>query len=171
MVQKIEIADNGVAQRSVSRIFVHRLALARAFNIYIEYLPDRCRRRRSQDGDAVRKQQGLIDIIGHQNDRALLVLTNAFDLILQFGPGQRIKRRQWLVHQQDFRLHRERPGDSNALPHAAGKLRGLAVHGMIQADQLDLLPDQGQALFLRFFLVNRVNRQRDIGLNAQPWKQ
>jgi hypothetical protein len=39
--------------------------------------------------------------------------------VLQMGAGQGIKRTERLVKQQNFRLHRQRPGKAHALLHAA----------------------------------------------------
>ena len=55
------------------------------------------------------------------------------DFVLQLGARQRVERRQRLVEQQHFGLHGERPGDGDALAHAAGELGRPAVGGMARA--------------------------------------
>ncbi|MET4691295.1 hypothetical protein [Sinorhizobium fredii] len=42
-----------------------------------------------------------------------------------------------LVHQQHFRIDRQRPGNADALFHAAGKLMRAMIPGMTKPDQID----------------------------------
>jgi hypothetical protein len=63
--------------------------------------------------------------------------TNAAHFILQRAAGQRVERREWLIHQHDFRRDRERAGNADALLHAAGELRRTLVLGAGQAHQID----------------------------------
>ncbi|MNF06498.1 hypothetical protein D3C76_1210710 [compost metagenome] len=46
----------------------------------------------------------------------------------------RVEGAEGLIEQQNARLHDQRLGDGQALLHAAGKLRGVLVQGMAQAD-------------------------------------
>jgi hypothetical protein len=54
-------------------------------------------------------------------------------LALQLLSGERVERRERLVHEQDLRLNRERAGDAHALLHPARELVGEGVGGVAQA--------------------------------------
>ncbi len=71
-------------------------------------------------------------------------------LVLQLGAGQRIERAEGLVHQQHLGFHRQRPGDADALLHAAGDFVRVLVRGMRQADQFDGRLGAGLELGLAF---------------------
>ena len=97
---------------------------------------------------------------------------DALDLVLRaLARVSASSARERLVQQQDLGLHRQRPGDRDALAHAARELGGLAVHGVAEADQLDLAVDQRRALGPRPVLVHRVDRQRDVVVDAEPGQQ
>jgi hypothetical protein len=60
--------------------------------------------------------------------------------------GERVERAEGLVHQQDFRAVAQRPGDGDALLHAAGKLGRIGVLEPLQADQRQMLAGDGARL-------------------------
>ena len=69
-----------------------------------------------------------------------------------------------------MRIHRQRARNGNALLLAAGKLAGLVVHALCQADFRQLLDGN----FLRFFLVTLKHfllRQHDVFLRGQVREQ
>ncbi|WDT78402.1 MAG: hypothetical protein MPW14_14445 [Candidatus Manganitrophus sp.] len=57
-------------------------------------------------------------------------------LVLQIPAGQRVERAEGLVHQQHLRPHGQRPGDADALLHAAGDLGRTLLRRLRQADQV-----------------------------------
>ena len=79
----------------------------------------------------------LIDVVG-DHERGLAGLqANAAHLVLQRAAGQRVERRERLVHQHDLWRDRERARDADALLHAAGQFRRTLVLGAGQADEID----------------------------------
>ena len=60
-------------------------------------------------------------------------------LVLHPRAGQRIERRERLVHQQNIRLHRHATRDRDALLHAAGQRVRIAVRKIGELDLLDIL--------------------------------
>jgi hypothetical protein len=75
--------------------------------------------------------------VGDKKDRRLELRPNPQQDIFELQTGQRVERAEWLIHQQDFRLVRECPGDGDALLHAAGKLPRIMAFEPFEADQLD----------------------------------
>ena len=69
------------------------------------------------DKDAVCHDDRLIDVVRDKYDRLLGLLPDAQHLTLHHAPGQRVERRQRLVHQQDLRVDGKRTGDLEALAH------------------------------------------------------
>ena len=59
--------------------------------------------------------------------------------VLQPFARHRVERAERLVHQHDFGIIGEHPGDRHALLHAAGKLVRIDVGKILQADKLDEL--------------------------------
>ena len=60
--------------------------------------------------------------MGHEKNRLIQYPLEAQELILHLPPDQWIKGREWLIQEPDIRLHRQRPGDADALLLAAGEL-------------------------------------------------
>ena len=79
------------------------------------------RRRRAvgHHHDAVGQQHRLVDVVGDHDHRVAEPRMDLHHRVLQMGAGQRVERAERLVEQQDLRLHRQRPGDADALLHAA----------------------------------------------------
>ena len=71
----------------------------------------------------------LVDVVGDEQDRHAEPLPQRPDQVLQVGPGLRVDRGERLVHQQDLRLVRDRPGDRDPLLHPAGELPRIAPSG------------------------------------------
>src|SRR5438309_105252 len=66
-------------------------------------------------------------------------------IVLQAGPGVSVERTEWLVHQQHSGMVSERPGQRDALLHAARQFLGIEVLVALEADHID----QGPALSFR----------------------
>ena len=60
------------------------------------------------------------------------------ELVLQLGAGQRVEGGERLVEQEDLGLHRQRPGNRDALAHAAGKLRRSPVDGVAERPTMSM---------------------------------
>jgi hypothetical protein len=66
--------------------------------------------------------------------------------VLQMRAGQRVERAERFVEQQDFRLHRQRARDADALLHAARDLGRPLVAGMRHVHELEIVHDPVVAL-------------------------
>ena len=62
-----------------------------------------------------------------KSDRLLVVLPDLEQQLLHLGAGLAVERPEGLVHQQDLGIVGERPGDGDALHHAAGELLRLSL--------------------------------------------
>src|SRR5919197_3701686 len=85
-------------------------------------------------GDASR----LLHVVGHDDDRVLAL--ELVDELLDLQRGDRVERREGLVHEDDVGLDRDRTGDAQALLLAARQ----ADPGLAQP-VLDLIPQAGVA--------------------------
>ena len=86
----------------------------------------------------VRHPGGLLHIVGHDDDGVL-----GFQLVDQFfhlGGTDGVDGRAGFIHQQEFRLHHDGPGDAQPLLLPAGQGRARAMQ-----DVFDFIP-QGGAL-------------------------
>ena len=81
-----------------------------------------------------RDARRLLHVVGHDDDGVALL--ERVDKLLDLRRGDGIERRCRLVHEQDVRLHGERPGDAETLLLAAGE-----GHGGFVQDILDLVPE------------------------------
>ena len=70
------------------------------------------------------------------------------DLVLHVPADQRVERGERLVEEQQRRVAGQRPGEADALLHAAGELVGVGPLVAPEADQLDDLGRLGPALLL-----------------------
>ncbi len=88
------------------------------------------------EDDAVAHLEGLVQIVGDEDDGLLKLLFHREELILHFGPDERIEGTEGLVHEKDVRVGGERPGQPHALLHAATHLFGQAVFPALEPDRL-----------------------------------
>ena len=77
------------------------------------------------DQDAVTQQQGFFHVVGDEQDRFSLVLKESQHHVLKVTAGEVIQRAERLVHENQFRIVKQRAPQGNPLGHAAGKLRGV----------------------------------------------
>ena len=90
--------------------------------------------------DAVAHQHGLLDVMGDHQHRfdGQLALAPEVD---QVGPeclgGQHVERGERLVHQQEVGVDDQRPGQADALAHAARKLLRIRALVAAEPDQVD----------------------------------
>src|SRR5262245_35879399 len=86
----------------------------------------------------VRDPPGLLHVVGHDHDR-VAVLELEHELLDPRGRDG-IQRRARLVHQQDVGLHRDRPGDAQALLLPARQAQRALMEAVV-----DLIPQGGAA--------------------------
>ena len=87
--------------------------------------------------DFVGEIDRLVDVVGDHERGLPGGKANAAHLVLQRAAGQRVQRRERLVHQHDFWRDAERAGNADALLHAAGQFRRALVLGAGEADEVD----------------------------------
>ncbi len=104
-----------------------------------------------EDRDEVADLDGLVDVVGDEQDRLGQLLLEPQELVLETVADDGVDRPEGLVHEHDRRVHRERPGDADALPLAARQLvrEAVAVLRGVQADQRQQLVRAGPQPFLR----------------------
>ena len=68
---------------------------------------------------------------------------DALELVVHDVAGHGVEGAEGLVHQQDVGLLRQRPGQGDALAHAAGQLVGLLVDEAVEPHQLEQLERPG----------------------------
>ncbi len=105
----------------VARIEQQLAATARARQIDVDDLPNTARRLRHHD-DLVGQEDGFVDRMGDKQHCLAVTLPDVQEIVLEARPGVSVKRAEWLVHQQDFGMISERPGQCHALLHAARQL-------------------------------------------------
>ena len=74
--------------------------------------------------DPVGEQHRFVEIVGDEQDRLLGAGMDVEQFALQAFARLRVERAERLVHQQHFRIDRERARNADALLHAAGELIG-----------------------------------------------
>ena len=77
--------------------------------------------------DAVGDVDGLLHVMGHEQDREPVRLPDAGEQLLHQEPRLRVERPERLVHEQDPGPVAERPGDGHALLHPARELPRVRV--------------------------------------------
>ena len=92
--------------------------VARLRQRHLEHLAHLGRRGR-QDDDPVAQVDRLVDVVGDEDDRDVVLAPHGQHEVLEVGAGLRVHARERLVHQQDARLVGERAGDRDALLHPA----------------------------------------------------
>src|SRR5204863_3951336 len=94
-------------------------------------------------------------------------LPDAQEIVLQRPPGLRVERAERLVHQQDFRIGGERPGDRDALLHAAREYVRIAILESAKADQIHHLARPGEPR-APVELVLNVEADGDVAQHGPP---
>ena len=100
-------------------------------------------RRPREDHHLLAEQRRLGDVVGDEDDRqgALGGEPQPEHRLLKLLAGQRVERGEGLVHQQEVGVEDERAGDGDALPLAAGELRGIAAAKVGDAEDLEPAAD------------------------------
>ena len=95
--------------------------------------------------DPVGDGERLLLVVGDEQGRRTDVELDPADLVAQLHADLRVQRGQRLVEQQHRGLHRQGPGQRDALLLAAGELVGVAVLELREADELEHLAAPGRA--------------------------
>src|SRR6266513_5950527 len=74
----------------------------------------------------VERKDRLGDAVRHEHDRRAGLLPDAQQLEVQALAGHLVERTEWLVHQEDRGLERERASDRDALLHPTRELPRVA---------------------------------------------
>ena len=82
---------------------------------------------RRHGDDAVGEQNGLADVVRHEDHGLLVRVPDAHQLEAELLARHGVERRERLVHQQNRRIVNERAADRNPLLHAAGELARKAL--------------------------------------------
>ena len=91
-------------------------------------------------GDLVAEADGLVDVVGDEQDRLAQVALQAQQLVLQVDAHDGVDRGERLVHQQHRGVAGQRAGHADALLLPAGELRGVALRERrVEADALEHL--------------------------------
>ena len=122
--------------------------------------------------DAVGEQHGFVDIV-RDHDRGIAEpAVDLHDAFLQMRPCQRVERAEWLVHQQNLGLHRQRAGDADALLHAARNFRRALVGGMPHLHEREIVHRPFVPLGLALGRAEDfVDRELDVVVDGQPRQQ
>ena len=84
---------------------------------------------------------GLLEIVGRQQDRHLLLACEPLDLVPHFGARLRVKARRGLIEEQDLRAVQQAHRDIQAALHAAGVGLRLRSAASLEAEALQRLGD------------------------------
>jgi hypothetical protein len=93
--------------------------------------------------DPVGEQDGLLDVVRHQQHRAAAPLPQLAHQTLGLDAGERVERAERLVQQQEIGLAHQRPCQGGALGLAAGEGLGPCVRTVAQTDLLQGLVGDG----------------------------
>ena len=92
----------------------------------------------AEHGDLVAELDGLVDVMGDEDDGLVQFALQTQHFGLQLVADHRVDRAERLVHQQDRRVGGQRPGHADALLLTAGQLRRIAVGQLrVQPDPLE----------------------------------
>ncbi len=165
---RVVALDRAVDVRAQVGELGHLLRLdlvARARQVDLEDLLDDGRARR-EDHDAVGHVDGLVDVVGDEQDGHAVLVADAQDEVLEVGARLRVDGGERLVHEQDLGLVGEAARDRHALLHAARELPRVLVDRAGQADGLDGLVDLLAALLLAHLLAPQ--REGDVLADLHP---
>ena len=101
---------------------MHRIARAR--NRHLVLLRDAGARPLREQIDAVGEADRLFEIVGDEQDADALPFDQRGDVLDDAGANDSVERSKWLVHQQEFRLHRQHLGNGDALALSAAEMAG-----------------------------------------------
>ena len=100
------------------------------------------------DRNTVSQTQGLVKIMGNENDGLVEHLLQAQEFVLHFTADQRIQRRERFIQKPDVGFNRKGAGNANPLLLSAGQFAGEILFAPLKSHQLDDLKRTGAALVL-----------------------
>ena len=124
----------------------------------------------AEHDDAVGEQDGLLDVVGDDQDRLggeLAARPQLEQLAAEVLGGEDVERAERLVHEQDVRLDDQRAGEAHALAHAAGELLGVGGLEAVEADQVDRAERAPGALGAPACRAPRGRARRSAGRSAR----
>src|SRR4051812_45361664 len=124
---------------------------------------------RAHEHDPLPEPGGLADVVGHEDDRQLLLGPDPLQLLVQDVAGDRVERGERLVHEQHRAVLGQRTGEGDALAHAAGELVHPLAALAAEVDHLEQPLGLGAALGLAD--AAGAQRQLDVGRGGQPRQQ
>src|SRR5262245_19910722 len=140
----------------------------RAIDVGLDDARHRAGPRREQR-DLVRKVGRLLDRVRHEDHRFLVMPQEVEQVLLELAPRLLVDRGERLVHQDDVGVHGERTRQAHALPHAAGKLRRVALLEALEAHLGDVLARNLLALVLLH--AAQLEAEGDVAQHARPRQQ
>ena len=81
----------------------------------------------AKEDNAITQQDGLVNVVGDEEDRGAQGLLNATELALEISADQRVEGSEGFIHQEDIGTVCQRSCDADALALAARKLCGIAL--------------------------------------------
>ena len=106
--------------------------------------------------------------MGDQHDRLAIALPDPLQFHVHALARERIQRAEWLVHQQDLGVARQRTADAGALLHAARQLVRIASAEFAEPGHL---PADRRSLVRRVLTTADAQRQTDVLAHAEPGQQ
>ncbi len=119
--------------------------------------------------DAVGQQDRLVDAVGHQHDGLAGAAPDLKQRVLHRFAGQRVKRAERLVHQQQLRVVDQRAADRDALLHAAGQLARVFVLEAGEAGHGQQFAGAGAVVGLA--VTEHLHRQQHVVDHRAPGRQ
>ncbi len=114
----------------------------------------------TEQHDALAQVHRLADIVGDEDDGHAAARPHLQQLAAQHLAGHGVERGEGLVHQQHLRLDGQRPGEADALLHAARQLVRKGIGEIAEADGAE----QGKGPLAAFGLVVTAQRQRELDI-------
>src|SRR5207244_2248358 len=84
---------------------------------------------------------GFIDIVSDEKHGGAATLPESEHLVLHAHAGEGIERAERFVQEQNFGMIDERPRESDALRHAAGKMMRISAGEFFETDEAHELGD------------------------------
>ena len=85
----------------------------------------------AEEHDAIGEVEGLVEIVGDEEDGFAEVGQESAEHVLHLGAGEGVECAEGLVHQQDGGLGGKGAGEADALALSAGELVGKTVGKMV----------------------------------------
>ena len=126
-------------------------------------------RPRGHDDDPRRQEDRLGDAVGHEHDGRPGPSPDAHQLGVHPLAGHLVEGAERLVHEQQLRIERQRPGDRDALLHAARQLPRMPLGERLELDEAEQVGGPAAALVGR--VAHDLERQLDVLGDRPPVHQ